>query len=252
MTYDPKDVIERAKDRKDERFGHPEIRTAYEAMTHQELMGLYDLSVPRAERYAQGRAAMEMWTMPSDGTTTLDKYVAIGCPDDPACECDVYVATPTERPSKRMPAIFWCAGSGLANHIADIQPYDAYYRTYGCIIVCPDYRTCHNEGATYLDTMNDLHASFLWTVEHAKELGIDPKKIAVYGGSSGGQLAISLCHRLKRYGITPQGLHLRHGSDRLRGGRGYRLRRFCGLRLGRTPRQGERRRLARGCRPLQA
>lgn len=205
MSYDPKNVIERAKDRSDGRYGHPELEVAYEVMTHQMLLSWYDESVPRAERLAQSKAAMEMWTMPSDGTTTLEEYVAPGCPEEPDTTVDIYVAAPAERTAKLMPAIFWCCGSALASHIAAIQPYDSFYRTYGAIMVVPDYRTVLNDDGNYPAAVNDLHAGYVWTVEHAEELGIDPKKIVIYGGSSGGQLAIALCHRLKRYGITPKG-----------------------------------------------
>ncbi len=39
--------------------------------------------------------------------------------------------------------------------------------------------------------MEDAAAAVIWVRSHADELGVDPKRIAVSGGSSGGHLAVS-------------------------------------------------------------
>jgi acetyl esterase len=55
--------------------------------------------------------------------------------------------------------------------------------------VAPDYRTRDRLKGTPEDCVSDGRAAVAWIVEHAKELGIDPRKIVVLGGSAGGHVA---------------------------------------------------------------
>jgi acetyl esterase/lipase len=55
--------------------------------------------------------------------------------------------------------------------------------------IAPDYRTRDRLKGTPEDCVSDGRAAIAWIVEHAKELGIDPKKIVVLGGSAGGHVA---------------------------------------------------------------
>ena len=68
----------------------------------------------------------------------------------------------------------------------------------GIQTVIPEFRSLVD--APYPAAINDLHATYQWMVEHAKELSIDTDKIIIYGMSSGGHLASALPFRLKRYG----------------------------------------------------
>ncbi|MCW6003625.1 alpha/beta hydrolase [Micromonospora sp. CPCC 205371] len=64
----------------------------------------------------------------------------------------------------------------------------------------------------------DCYAAFLWTVENAAELGIDPERIGVAGDSAGGNLAASVSLMARdRGGPTPcfQFLRIPAVDDRL-------------------------------------
>jgi acetyl esterase/lipase len=61
--------------------------------------------------------------------------------------------------------------------------------SHGIVGIAPDYRTRDRLKGTPEDCVSDGRAAVAWIVEHAKELGIDPKKIIVLGGSAGGHVA---------------------------------------------------------------
>lgn len=59
----------------------------------------------------------------------------------------------------------------------------------GLVGVAPDYRTRDRLNGTPEDCVSDGRAAIRWIVEHADELGIDPARIVVQGGSAGGHVA---------------------------------------------------------------
>ncbi len=61
--------------------------------------------------------------------------------------------------------------------------------SHGIVGVAPDYRTRDRLKGTPEDCVSDGRAAVAWIVEHARELGIDPQKIIVLGGSAGGHVA---------------------------------------------------------------
>ncbi len=60
----------------------------------------------------------------------------------------------------------------------------------GMVGIAPDYRTKNRFGTSPLASVDDGRAAFYWVLEHADELGIDPKRIAVGGSSAGGHVAL--------------------------------------------------------------
>ena len=65
----------------------------------------------------------------------------------------------------------------MAQHLAAI----------GYVTVAVEYRL--SPEALYPAAVHDIKAAIRWVKEHSPEYNIDPTKIALYGGSAGGQLA---------------------------------------------------------------
>ena len=61
----------------------------------------------------------------------------------------------------------------------------------GVIAVAAQYRLSDQKKVTPLEAMADARAVIRWMRANAAKLGIDPKRIAAYGSSAGGHLAVS-------------------------------------------------------------
>ena len=59
----------------------------------------------------------------------------------------------------------------------------------GMVGIAPDYRTRDRLGGSPEDCVSDARSAVSWVQAHAAELGIDPHKIIVEGGSAGGHVA---------------------------------------------------------------
>ena len=86
-------------------------------------------------------------------------------------------------------ALLYIHGGGMV--IGSIDTEDAVTRmlckAVGCAAVSVDYRLAPEH--PHPAPVEDCYAALVWTAANAAQLGIDPARIAVYGGSAGGALA---------------------------------------------------------------
>ena len=61
----------------------------------------------------------------------------------------------------------------------------------GAIVVSVDYRKAPED--PYPAALNDCYSASQWVFDNAKDLGIDPDNIGIYGGSAGGGLILGVC-----------------------------------------------------------
>ena len=105
----------------------------------------------------------------------------------PIGEIPIHVYTPLGKGP--FPIMVYYHGGGFV--IADTKTYDASPRALAkgaqAIIVAVDYHQAPEH--KFPAAANDAYASYIWVVEHAKEINGDPKRVAVGGESAGGNLA---------------------------------------------------------------
>jgi len=83
----------------------------------------------------------------------------------------------------------WVAGTGLSAY-TDIIGRERAVGAH-CVAITVDYRKAPEHHHPI--PLNDCQAALLWVVANAAEIGVDPARITVGGGSAGANLAAALC-----------------------------------------------------------
>ena len=102
-----------------------------------------------------------------------------------------------------LPALVWLHGGGFAGGDLDMREADQLARevadrTDG-MVLSVDYRLASG-GVHFPVPHEDVLAAWLWAVEHAEELGADPRTVCLGGASAGGNLAVGAALFLKDAG----------------------------------------------------
>ena len=72
-----------------------------------------------------------------------------------------------------------------------MYPLADHYAKLGLVAISVQYRLNKPNGPTVFDCVKDARSAVRYVRAHASELGIDPQKIIVSGGSAGGHLAVA-------------------------------------------------------------
>ena len=114
----------------------------------------------------------------------------------------VFVLRPPGLPSAS-PAMFHIHGGGLiGGSYRNSLTYNANLTAeLGFVMVVPEYRLAPEH--PYPAPVDDVERAWSWLEGSSEALDIDPERIVMFGGSSGGLLAASLALRLRRSGRRP-------------------------------------------------
>ena len=90
------------------------------------------------------------------------------------------------------PGIFHTHGGGmiLGDRFSGIEPFLDWIEQLGVVVVSVEYRLAPEH--PHPAPAEDCYAGLVWTAQNAAELGIDPQRLVVAGGSAGGGLAAAM------------------------------------------------------------
>ncbi len=165
-----------------------------------------DGSPPSAEGLAALRSARSATydAAPPPGVTREDLRIpgADGDPDVLIC-----IARREER-SGSVPACLLMHGGGYitGTHEDDKPRLDQLVDAYGCVAVSVEYRLAPE--TPFPGPLDDCFAALAYIAGHARELGVDPERIAVFGRSAGAGLAAGLALLARDRGVAVSYQHL--------------------------------------------
>jgi acetyl esterase/lipase len=105
------------------------------------------------------------------------------------------VAVRVHRPRNAGPALpclvsMHGGGYVMGTHLGDDGRFDAWCPRFGCVGVSVGYRLAPE--TPFPGPLEDCYAALRWVHQHGRDIGADPARIGVMGGSAGGGLAAGL------------------------------------------------------------
>ncbi|MDO4258604.1 MAG: alpha/beta hydrolase [Actinomycetaceae bacterium] len=103
--------------------------------------------------------------------------------------------------------LLWLHGGGIAagNPHIEARFLHLFPRVTNTVLIAPDYRL--SVDAPYPAAINDCYDTLAWMWDHAEELGINPRQLAIAGGSAGGGLTAATTLRARDRGEIPIAFH---------------------------------------------
>ncbi len=90
---------------------------------------------------------------------------------------------------KRGAIVFFFGGGWRSGSPAQFYPFCRVLALRGMVAFSAEYRVRSRDGVGPVDCVMDAKSAVRWVRAHAKDLGVDPDRIAAGGGSAGGHLA---------------------------------------------------------------
>ena len=107
----------------------------------------------------------------------------------------LYVTKPADwqKGDNRGALVFFHGGGWTGGAPGQFTEHSKYFASRGLVCVQVQYRLLgKGKQGPPVDCVRDAKSAMRWVRSHAKELGIDPKRIASGGGSAGGHLAAAV------------------------------------------------------------
>jgi acetyl esterase/lipase len=103
----------------------------------------------------------------------------------------LYIFNPEgHKVSDARPAIvFFFGGGWVSGSPGQFEQQCRYLASRGMVAITADYRVASRHNAKAAQCVSDAKSAIRYVRAHAKEFGVDPKRIAAGGGSAGGHIA---------------------------------------------------------------
>jgi acetyl esterase/lipase len=99
-------------------------------------------------------------------------------------------ATGIEAP--RPAIVFFFGGGWVSGTPSQFYPHCQHLAARGMVAMAAEYRIKNRHGTPPSACVEDGKSALRWVRQHARELGIDPQRIAAGGGSAGGHVAAAV------------------------------------------------------------
>ncbi|MEV8510287.1 alpha/beta hydrolase [Actinoplanes sp. NPDC051475] len=165
----------------------PEVRVPLDLLV-QALPGGFNAIADIVERRAAVEAMLGAIEVPENPDVVKEDRTVPGPQGEPDISVRIY------RPrhaATALPGIFFIHGGGmiLGNVAGEDPTATLLCDQVGAVVVSVEYRLAPEN--PHPAPAEDCYAGLQWTAAHAAELGIDPDRLAIYGGSAGGGLTIA-------------------------------------------------------------
>ncbi len=106
-------------------------------------------------------------------------------------ELKLHVFTPEghQATDTRPAIVFFFGGGWSSGSPSQFYPHCQYLASRGMVAISADYRVKSRNKTTPRACVTDGKSAVRWIRQHARELGIDPDRLAAGGGSAGGHVA---------------------------------------------------------------
>jgi acetyl esterase/lipase len=130
-----------------------------------------------------------------DGRFAVETRFAPGWQGDP--DVQLLVARPTAPATDRRGCVYFVHGGGMVTGSARVGMLDMldWSERFDLVVVSVEYRLAPEH--PHPAPIDDCWAGLRWTAEHAGELGFDPERLVIAGGSAGGGLTAALALRAR-------------------------------------------------------
>jgi acetyl esterase/lipase len=174
---------------------HPELRESLKMMA---AMG--KMPPMTAETLPNIRAMAKNFVRPALPTPPIENKTIPGAPGQP--EVPVLLIAPA-KDGKVRPGVVFIHGGGyiLGTAMGEAAQAQSLAADLDCVVVSVDYRMAPD--THFPGPLEDVYAALRWMHQNAATLGVDPKRIAVVGGSAGGGYAAMLAIAARDRGEFP-------------------------------------------------
>jgi acetyl esterase/lipase len=164
----------------------PESRVPLEAFL-EAMPGGFNTIPDIVERRAALEALFAALPVPETTNVTKEDRTVPGPEGEPDIRVRIYrpvSATGT------LPGVYYIHGGGMV--LGDVEGEDPaaamLSEQVGAVVVSVEYRLAPEH--PHPAPVEDCYAGLVWTAANASDLGIDPDRLAIYGGSAGGGLTL--------------------------------------------------------------